>query len=311
MRLAFSGLNNRLQLSSGVSGAAALIRSDVHTQPHRAPQVDSAVPVARVGRFDPPHQHRIEGFPVRHTVSVDLGQCAGVDQPRERRFIAWQHDVVVGMTGQQFRLERLEAVEDIVTNLDPGLGGELLQRGGVDVVGPVEDDVHDVVPRPARGGQGCRPRGESPTAAVARAPLTRRAGGPARCRARRDHPGSGLQQAAAGGVADARRGAGDRGGSGHGCLPIPGCYRASAGAKTAPVRGSHGAHGGRISPEEAVTRRACGPHIGCDQVGVTRRRIGGIGALFLVRDRPALVSRATISPSTCRPMARDLACVPR
>ena len=55
------------------------------------------------------------------------------------RLVAGCYDIVTRMTGEQFAFQCLQAVEHVVTDLDPGLGGELLQRGGVDVIGPVID----------------------------------------------------------------------------------------------------------------------------------------------------------------------------
>ena len=105
--------------------------------------------VAGIGRLDPAHQGGIEIFPVRHAAAIDFGQRAGVDQAGECRFVAWHDDIVAGMTGEQLAFQRLQAVEDVVAHFDPGLGGELFQRGGVDVIGPVVN-VEDLVFGPGR-----------------------------------------------------------------------------------------------------------------------------------------------------------------
>src|SRR5882757_3225886 len=55
------------------------------------------------------------------------------------------------MACQQLGFEHLVGIEDIVVDLDAGLAGELLEDGGLDVVGPVVD-IEDLVLLTRRAG---------------------------------------------------------------------------------------------------------------------------------------------------------------
>ena len=163
MRFAFSGLNSRSQLSSGASGASAL-------DPVRDRCRGRCCPTGRSRRArcrDRSGATRCISVGSRlfqfGTLARSIGrQRADLDQAGEARLVAWHHDVVAGMAGQQLGLQRLQAVVHVVVDRDAGFLAESLQRRGIDVVGPVVDVQH-VLLRARRQAEATAQQGQQQT----------------------------------------------------------------------------------------------------------------------------------------------------
>ena len=66
---------------------------------------------------------------------VEFAINPGVQLPIEE-ILGWQHDIVIGMAGQELGLEHLVVVVGVVANLDAGLFLEVGDRIGRDVIHP-------------------------------------------------------------------------------------------------------------------------------------------------------------------------------
>ena len=124
-----------------------------------APQIRHAVSIAGIGRRGERQHVRIEICQIRQFRLVERQIGAGRDLPRHERAGRRHDDVVAGMAGEQLGFEHLVAVIDIVGDRDAGLLGEIRDRVGRDVVGP----VIDVQPLFLGGGTERPKRGENAT----------------------------------------------------------------------------------------------------------------------------------------------------
>ena len=95
--------------------------------------------VAGIGRRGERQHARVEIRQVRQFRLVERQIGAGRDLPRHERAGRGHDDVVAGMAGKQLGFEHLVAVIDVVGDRDAGLLGEIRDRVGRDIVGPVID----------------------------------------------------------------------------------------------------------------------------------------------------------------------------
>ena len=111
----------------------------VVAEPGHAPQIRHAVAVAGIGGRGERQHLRVEILQIRQFRLVERQIGAGRDLPRHERAGRRHDDVVAGMAGEQFGFEHLVAVIDVVGDRDAGFLGEIRDRVGGDVVGPVVD----------------------------------------------------------------------------------------------------------------------------------------------------------------------------
>ena len=115
----------------------ALDQREVEADAGDAPQIGHAMRVARIGGRGKSEELRIEVLQIGQSALVEGMIGAGPDLARHERAGRRHDDVVARMAGEQFGLEHLVAVIDVVGNADAGLFLEIGDRVGGDVIRPV------------------------------------------------------------------------------------------------------------------------------------------------------------------------------